>query len=219
MKYKLKINIKECKTLEDVSEFIKLNKIRLILFAETHGILEELKIQDRIITILKPTSYLYELLEEEEITSENDFIEFLKKKDSERFSIISSFGELKPTIQLAKKYHLPVIGCDIKNMLRKNNDFLKETNIKKEEKIMIKREEKQSEVIKESLKQYGSPIFVSLGAFHLRRNSPLFKNIKMNSIIIRLLINKKELNNLGKNFNIKNAKEITYLIEFNKNET
>lgn len=218
MIYKLEIKIDGCRNLENLREFMKLNEIGIIFFAETHGILNELKIQDKIIANLKPTCYLYELLEEKKIISEKDFIEFLESDDSKRFSLISSFGELKPTIKLAKKYHLPLIGCDITNMLRKNKDFLNEVNANEEKKIMLERERKQSEVIKESLAQYGPPIFVSLGAFHLMEKSLLFKKIKSGYITICPLINKKDLNDLEENFDIKNAKEVIYVVECNKND-
>jgi len=218
MIYKLNIKINECKTLEDIKNFMKLNEVKIIFFAETHGILDELIIQDKIISKLKPVCYLYELLEEEKIISKRDFVKFLEKDDSERFSVISSFGELKPTVKLAKKHHIPLIGCDTTNMLRKNKDFLNEINSDEEKKIMFDRERKQIDVIKKSLSKYIPPIFVSIGAFHLRKDSLIFKEIKSNYIIIRPLVDNMELENLEENFNIKNAKEITYIIESNKND-
>jgi|SRR3989344_1712695 len=217
MTYKVDIKIGECKTLYDVKRFIELNKIKVILFAETHGILNELMIQNKIIYELKPKCYIYELLEEEQIISKTDFIKFLEKSDSERFSIISSFGELKPTVRLAKKYNLPLIGCDVRNMYRKNKDFLKEVNSSEEEQIMLKREEKQIEVIKKSLIQYSAPIFVSVGAFHLRKDAPIFKENGLNYIIIYPLINNVRLEDLQENFNINNIREVTYIIESSKN--
>ena len=82
MIYKLEIKIDGCKTLKDVRRFIDLNKIRIIFFAETHGILDELKVQDKIIAVFKPTCYLYELLEEETIISKKEFIGFLERDDT-----------------------------------------------------------------------------------------------------------------------------------------
>ncbi|MEK6861827.1 MAG: hypothetical protein AABY07_07720 [Nanoarchaeota archaeon] len=191
---------------------MRTNKTKIIFFAETHGILDELKIQEKIISKLKPTRYVYELLEEGKITSEKGFKKFLDNKNSKRFSVISSYGELKPTVRLAKKYHLPMVGCDVKNMYRTKRNFLSDINTNEEE-IMRKREERQAKVIKESLNCYGFPIFVSVGAFHLRKNSLIFKKIKSNFIIVYPLIDKKELHNLPENFNIKKAKNITYVIE------
>jgi len=213
MTYKLCVKIKGCKTLDDVRNFIKLNKIKIIFFAETHGILDELKIQDKIIFKLRPVCYLYELLEEERLISKGDFIEFLKRDDSERFSVISSFGELKPTIRLAKKYNLPLIGCDVKNMYRKNKDFLKEINADEENRSMFNRERKQIEIIKKSLIEYDGLIFVSVGAFHLRKDSPIFKEIKSNYIIVLPLIDNTELENLEKDFNISHAEKIIYIMK------
>jgi len=218
MIYKMDVMINGCKTLEDVKKFMELNKVKIIFFAETHGILDELIVQDRMLSQFKPTCYLYELLEEERLTSEIDFIKFLEKNDSERFSIISSFGELKPTVRIAKKYNLPLIGCDVKNMYRKNKNFLKEVNVSEEEQIMLKREKKQIEIIEKSLIQYGSPIFVSLGAFHLRKTAPVFKKSRLNYMIIYPLIDGVKLEDLEENFNIKDVKKITYIIESNKND-
>lgn len=213
MIYKLDIRINGCKTLEDIKTFMKQNKIKIIFFAETHGILDELKIQDEIISNLKPVCYLYELLEETILILDRDFINFLEKNNSEKFSIISSFGELKPVVRLAKKHGLPLIGCDVKNMYRNNRDFLKETDFNKEKEIMSKREERQIEVIRKSLKSYGAPVFVSIGIFHLRKNSPIFNEFKSNYIFIYPLIDNKKLEDLGENFNIENAKQVTYVIE------
>src|SRR3989344_5733683 len=196
MIYKINVRINGYKTLKDVKKFMELNKVKIIFFAETHGILDESMVQDKIVSQLKPTCYLYELLEEEKLISGIDFIKFLEKNDSERFSIISSFGELKPTINLAKKYNLPLIGCDIKNMYRKNKDFLKEIDKTEEERIMLNRERKQVEVIKKSLIQDGIPIFVSVGAFHLRKDSLLFKETELNHIVVYPLINDMKLEDL-----------------------
>lgn len=212
MIYELNIHIERCKTLEDVSRLMRLNKVDIVFFAETHGMLDELKIQDKIISVLKPTCYLYELLEEERIISDKDFIEFLKKKNSERFSIISSFGELKQTVQLARKYNLHVIGCDIRNMCRKKKDFLKETNAE-EEKIMLKREERQNKVIEEASGKYGSPIFVSIGAFHLRKDSLVLRKVKHRYVLVQPLINGKRLEDLDENFDINNIKGVSYMME------
>jgi len=216
MIYKINVRINGYKTLKDVKKFMELNKVKIIFFAETHGILDESMVQDKIVSQLKPTCYLYELLEEEKLISGIDFIKFLEKNDSERFSIISSFGELKPTINLAKKYNLPLIGCDIKNMYRKNKDFLKEIDKTEEERIMLNRERKQVEVIKKSLIQYGIPIFVSVGAFHLRKDSLLFKETELNHIVVYPLINDMKLEDLEENFNIKDIKKTAYVIESNK---
>ncbi len=215
MIYKLDIRIKGHRNLDDVEEFMRTNKTKIIFFAETHGILSELKIQEKIIAKLKPICYVYELLEEEKIISEKDFKKFLSMPNSKRFSVISSYGELKPTVMLAKKYYLPLIGCDIKNMCRKNRNFLNKINIDEEKRIMLKRERKQARVIKESLIQYGPPIFVSVGAFHLRKNSLIFQKIKAKSIIVYPLIDKKRLYDLPEDFDIRKAKNIRYIIEDN----
>lgn len=217
MMYTWDISLRGCKTLEDVRGFMQLHRVKIIFFAETHGILDELEIQDILLGVLKPTCYLYELLEEEKAITDSDFVAFSKKNGSERFSVISSFGELKPTIALAHKHRLPIIGCDIRNMCRKDKDFLKEINVEKEERIMLERERRQSKVIQESLNQYGDPIFVSVGAFHLRKDSFIFKEIKSPSIIVSPLIDGKELSDLGEDFNIERAQNVVYTLKFYDN--
>lgn len=214
MNYSFKLELKNCKSLNKLRKYIFANKIDVVFFGETHGILDELKIQEKIISIIKPTCYLYELLEEEKLVNKKDFHKFLARKDFERFSVISKVKELKPTVLLAFKFNLPIIGCDIKNMCRKSTDFLREVDFKEEEIIMLKREKKQNSVIKKSLKIYNRPIFVSLGVFHLRKDSFTFNNIKKFIKIIPL-INGKNLEELT-NFNIQDIKEVVYVLTENE---
>ncbi len=220
--YQLVIEVDGCKDLEDVKKFMNLNGIRIIFFAETHGIIkEELSIQDKIINTFKPSCYLYELLEEEKIVSGNDFKKFLKTDDSKDFSIISTFAELKPVVRLTQKYNLPIIGCDITNMCRDNKNFLNKKELTKEERlneeiIMKKREERQKKVIEKSLTKYKGIIFISLGAFHLRDNSLILQRIKQDSIIIYPLVNGNTLNELEEDFNLNDIKEVIYVVKNNK---
>ncbi len=186
--YPIKIELDKIKNLEELKDFIDSKKIKLILFGETHSLLNELPIQEEIIKNITFGFYLYELLEEEKIIDKNKAEEFLKKPDSEKFSIISTFGELKPIIKLASKFNISVIGCDIKNMLRKDRSFLEKTNLtqkemENEEKIMEQRERKQFEVVNEYLSKSDEPLFVSIGLYHIRKNSYLIKNLKENFLI------------------------------------
>lgn len=185
----LKINIDGIKSFRDLKEYTSKEEIKLILFAETHGLIDELPIQEDLIRNLKPSYYVYEMLEDKKIMTPNDFEEFLSKTDSEEFSIISTFGEIKPTIRLANKYNVPVIGCDIKNMGRKNIEFRTKTNWTKEEKqeeeeLHKKRELHQKEIIEKIMQKTNKLIFVSVGLYHLRQSSELIKHLKKYNFVI-----------------------------------
>ncbi len=185
--------------LENISNYIKKNRIRIVFFAETHGLIPETEIQEKIISKVNPHYFLYELLEEEKIDSKQGYEGFLSKKDDEDFSIISKFKDLKPTILLAKKFGIPIVGCDIKDMLRKDTNFREKRNIseaemKNEETIMIKREKKQIEIINYYLNsKKDSLLFVSLGIYHLRKESFVLKNVKSNYLLIYPVFDGKEI--------------------------
>ena len=168
-------------------EKIKNKSPCIILFGETHGFFNDIEVQKKMIENTNPKYYLYELLEDKKIISEEEFKDYLSKNDEERFSIISTYGEIKPIIKLAQQFKLNLIGCDIKNMGRINADFLKKNKLTpKEEKFEIdlleKREKHQAKIIAHYLK-FKENIFVSLGAYHLRKESEIFKNIKKEFII------------------------------------
>lgn len=165
--------------LNKLKEILETRKIKAIIFGETHGFLEDNKIQEEIISIFKPDIFLYEMLEETELNSIEKINKFLSKEDSEEFSIISNVGELKGTIKLAKKYNSPIRGMDIKNMLRKDNSFLHkevltDEEIKEEEEILLKREDRQKKAILENINK-NKKVFASTGIYHLRKESPLRK--------------------------------------------
>ena len=168
--YKIEVKIKGCKNFEELADFIRSKNIRLILFAETHGFLNEIPIQKKIIQSANPDFFLYEMLEESKILNIEDAQRFLSKPDNKDFSVISTYKELKPTIRLAKSFNLPIIGCDIKNMCQKDKSWLKKKFSREEVKALIKKRElRQSKIIN----QYTSKgmVFASLGAYHLRRGS------------------------------------------------
>lgn len=173
--------------IEKLKTLLKEKNINLILFGETHGFLEDSKFQENIINEFKPTIFLYEMLEETRLLDKEDKEDFLMKPDGEEFSVISHFGELKKTVQLAKEKALPIEGMDIKDMCRENKDFLKNLDptseeIKREEEILLKREQRQVNVIISNLKK-GEKVFATTGAFHLRKDSPLL-NIGENFVIV-----------------------------------
>ena len=181
--YKIKLRIERCKTLNNLGEFIRNNNIRLVLFAETHGFLDEIPVQRKIIQKMKPDFLLYEMLEESKILNSKEAKIFLNKPDKDDFSFISTYKDLKPTIKLAKSFNLPIIGCDLKNMDQNSKDWLKKKFSREEgRKLIKKRELRQAKVIN----QYTSKgiVFASLGAYHLRRGSITISNLKEKKFII-----------------------------------
>src|SRR3989344_1864651 len=177
----------------ELSDFI-VKGFRLFLFGETHGFVNDSEVQEKLLAHIKPNIFIYELLEDKKITTINKFNEYLSKPDSEQFSVISTFGEIKPTISLAKKYCKSMVGCDIKNMCRKDNSFLNETNLSNkkeifESKLLKKREIHQAKIINKTLNKEKGIIFVSIGAYHLRRESHLFNTIKDKFVICYPTIN------------------------------
>ena len=163
-------------------EIIKSKNIKMIIFGETHGMLDDQKIQNKIISSVKSHYFLYELLEDKKILTPKDFKYFLDKNDNEDFSIISKYKDLKSTILLAQSKNISLIGCDIKNLGRKNTKFLKikEINptVKKFEEILLaKREKRQASVILKFLKD-NHTLFVSVGDYHLRKESHLLNCLK-----------------------------------------
>ena len=159
----------------------KIRNRRIVFFAETHGLIEEVSMQKKIIEMIHPELFLYELLEEEEVI---DYDDFLSKPNEEQFSIISTCGDLKKTVRLAKEYGIKIKGCDIKDMCRKDTEFLKKTEFDEEEKeIMQKREKHQNKEIKKALEESDTPILISLGYFHLRKESPTLEGLEDFAII------------------------------------
>lgn len=179
----LKIDVSK----KDLNQIIKKEKIKLILFGETHGfIYDEVKHIESLIKIFKPNIILYELLENKKLKTVSSKNNFLKKPDNKKFSMISKQGDLKKIIKLAKKYNLPIEGCDLKNMGRKKpipiNKKLTKKEIIKEKKIIDKREKYHLEFIKK-VKSKHNLCFVILGAYHLRKNSPLIKSLNYSIIV------------------------------------
>lgn len=181
--YKIKSIIKDCKDIDGLRDFIRKKEIKLILFAETHGYLDEVPVQEKIVKLTKPNFFLYEMLEESKILNSKDAQKFLKHDNEESFSFISKYGELKPNVKLARKYKLPLIGCDIKNMCVRSGDWItKKFSQKEAQHIRETRETKQSKVINEYTKR--GLVFASLGAYHLRRTSITTKNLKEKRFVV-----------------------------------
>jgi hypothetical protein len=166
------------KQLEGLQDIIKENNINIVFFAETHGLIEETSLQREIIERINPKLFLYELLEEEQCISLADYDDILAKDDNERFSYISTYKDIKPTIKLAKEFNLSIIGCDIKDMCRERkmdwkNEILDPNT---EDIILSQREEKQNSVIKKYCKS--GVVFVSVGAYHLREHSTTLDDLE-----------------------------------------
>lgn len=194
--------------LDKLRKILDNKNIRLIIFGETHGFLDDSKIQKDVLKIFKPDIFLYEMLEESSLTTESEKNDFLNEPDDKDFSVISKFGELKNTVSIAKEYNLPIEGMDIKNMLRENKDFMAKTNfsdeeIKEEEKILKKREEFQMQKILSYLNK-NNKVFASTGAYHLREDSPL-SNIDSEYLIIYPAYNGEQLFEPPEDFDIKNV--------------
>ena len=185
------------------------NKIvehRIIFFGETHRFApKELDYIERTIKKFKPEIILYELLENKNLDNLEKINSFLKSPENKKFSLISSYGELKGFVKLAKKYKLPIIGCDLKNLGRNKpipiNKKLTKKEIRMEEKILKKREKYQTRFIMRISEKYHTALII-VGAYHLRRNSPLRK-IKNSKIILpkykgKEIFSPKGIKNLNK---------------------
>tara|TARA_Y100000310_G_scaffold119843_1_gene118574 strand:- start:2246 stop:2875 length:630 start_codon:yes stop_codon:yes gene_type:complete len=160
---------------------IRKNNIKLILFAEVHGLIDETYIQEKILREIKSDVFLYELLEEDNLIFKEDYKRFLNNSGDSNFSLISKYSDLKKTAILSNKLNMKLIGCDIKDMGRTFKIDFQNENIDptKEEDIIIKREERQNEVILRELKKRGEKkIFASIGAHHLRKGSLTLKGLK-----------------------------------------
>jgi hypothetical protein len=211
---KLRIQIPGVASIRKLKTFLNKNKISLFVFGETHGFLNDLELQERIIKSILPGIYIYEMLEDNSITSEIEFRDFISKEDSSQFSIISSFGELKPAIKMAWRNNLKIFGCDLRNMGRADNSFLKtkeltEQEEKRELELLKKREEYQSKKISELIvnKQLS---FVSLGAYHLRKDSEIWNLLKkFNPVICYPTLNGKQ--EFGPTDDLRESKIIYFL--------
>ena len=183
MVYKIKIKIENCQNIKNLRKFIALHNIKLILFAETHGYLNEIPVQRKIIQNTKPDLFLYEMLEENKILNNKKAQTFFNELDNKDFSVISTYKELKPTIRLASKFNLPIIGCDIKNMCQKDKNWLKKKFSREESRELIKKRAlRQSKIIHQYTKK--GIVFASLGAYHLRKGSITTSNLKEKKFII-----------------------------------
>lgn len=210
--YKIKVEIKGCKNIDALRELIRANNIKLVLFGEYHGFIKQIHVQRKIIQSVRPDFFLYEMLEEDKILNIKDAKKFLSKSDSKDFSVISTYGQLKPIVRLARSFDLSIIGCDIKNM-GVNKDWRKKKFSHEEAKrITNNRELRQAKIIN----QYSSKglVFALLGKYHLRKNSLVLSKLKVKRVvIIKPSFKWEERLNYLKKFK---DTEISYIVELKK---
>lgn len=207
--YEIKLKIRGCKNFGDLGKFIKSNNIKLVLFGEYHGFVNQIQVQRKVIRSVLPDFFLYEMLEENKIMNNKDAKKFLSEPNKKDFSVVSTYGQLKPIIRLAMNFDLPIIGCDIKNMGVDKDWRKKKFSREEENKIIKKRELQQIKVINKYISK--GLVFVVLGDYHLRENSLILSKLKnKKTIVIRSLFNWSErFNDLGKF----KTSEISYIIE------
>lgn len=207
--YKIKINIKGCKDIRDLRNFMRDNGIKLVLFGEYHSFIGQIEVQEEIIRNTRPDFFLYELLEEEEILNEKDAKFFLDSPDKDAFSFVSNYKHLKPIVRLARKFKLPIIGCDIKNMGCEDACWMKKKFSSKEARALTNlREMRQSKVINDYISK--GLVFAIVGDYHVRKNSLVFSKLKAKKVIVvRPAFRWKEkFNHLGK---FRNS-EVSYIV-------
>jgi hypothetical protein len=161
----------------------------IVLFGETHGFAKDSYFQKRIIKSIKAKLFLSEMLENISLDRKKKIKDFLAKNDDENFSLISKYGELKKTVSVASDLGMKIYGIDLKNMGRKNNSFLnvhKQTEKEKlfEKKLLRRREIYHSKEIKKHASKSKGVIFVSLGAYHLRKGAPIHQILRDYDVII-----------------------------------
>jgi hypothetical protein len=176
----LVFNSKIIKNVSDLKN-LKARGIKGVIFAETHGFVDDIELQRSIIEAIKPEFYIWEMLEDKKLMND-DFENFLSNNDNSDFSVISTYGELKAVVKLMIQLGVKGIGCDLRNMGRGNKDFLSKIELtpeeeKFEEELLKNRELNQARVINEIAGRSSSPVFVSLGAYHTREDSSVLKNL------------------------------------------
>lgn len=154
----------------------------IIFIGDTHGYMDDFKIQREIIEKLNPKYILYEQMNNKRLMKKAEFKNMLKKKS---VSILTEVDEVRPLLKLCMQKKLPLIGIDFNNFgiswakrfkYKLDNDG-KFTKSEKEElkQIYKRREQKQSEMIRQYAQK--GKIVVITGAHHLRKDSPLIKEI------------------------------------------
>jgi hypothetical protein len=173
-------------------------RLTIHIFGETHGFADDIFAEAAVLEKVKAEFFLFERLEEKTLISLHEQARFMKNKDHGQFSIISTYSDLKPTVELAIKYKLKLIGCDIKNMGRKNASFLQQSKLSAKQRafesnLLKKRELHQAKKILEHAKKTKKPLFVILGAYHLRKNSHALQALQGQDVILYLPTNNNRI--------------------------
>src|SRR3989338_300361 len=215
--YRLNIKIKELHNLRELTNFIRNQKIKLVLFGEYHGFVNQIDVQKAIIKKVKPYFFLYEMLEEKKILNDREANKFLSTPDKDDFSVVSNYSQLKPIIRLCRRFGLPIIGCDIKNMCIKDKNWSKMSHKERiatfsneeGERMENKRELRQAKVINEYTSK--GLVFAVLGTYHARRNSLVLSKLReKQAIVIRPAFKWKERFNHKEKFK---DSEISYIVK------
>ncbi len=210
--YKVELKIKRCKSINELGEFIRDNNIKLVLFGEYHGFVKQIQVQRKILEKTLPKFFLYEMLEENIILNDNGAQKFLSKPNNKDFSSVSTYGQLKPIINLARSFNLSIIGCDIKNMGVGKNWRENRFSDKEARNVTRKRELRQAQIIN----GYASKglVFALLGDYHLRKSSLIFSKLRAKkAILVKPSFKWKDRLNNAKNFN---ESEISYIVKLYK---
>lgn len=162
-------------------------EVSFIFIGDTHGFIDDFSKQKEVIELVNPDFVLSEKMEDVILMSDKDFTEIFKK---EKISNMTSMDEVMSLIKLCKLKKIKLIGIDLKNFgFNKilQDKIKKQSILYEEEKIMNsiidKREENQLKKILEYSKKTSKPIIVILGAWHLRGDSPILKNLDNYKII------------------------------------
>ncbi len=158
-------------------------KYDIILIGDTHGFLNDFKIQKRIIGAVKPEFVLMESLEDKRFLSQDAIRTQLRKR---KFTKTTQFGEVKNILAYALQKKIKLIGIDIKNfglgdIDLKNPSKQEESYLRK---LLPQREKRQLSVIRSCLKKTKRPLIVVTGSYHLRKNSLLIKGLQDKSLIL-----------------------------------
>ncbi len=164
------------------------NNFSFIFLGLTHGFIDDFDKQYKLIKEINPEIVLSEEMENIELKNILDYESFLKNK---KHSLMTSFKDVENLVNLCKKNKIKLIGFDLKNFgfsekitnKINNNLPLSKLEEKEIENIVLKREFYQIKKIKEFQNKSKKSILVFLGSWHLRKESPLLKEISNSKII------------------------------------
>jgi len=164
----------------------------IVFVCSTHGFIDDFKEQKKLIEKFQPEVILSEELEDYSLETEEEFKQFITKRN---VSNMTKFSEVESLVLFCQKMKIPIIGIDFRNFgfdenLQKkilHQDELSEAEEKQLANIQTKRELHHLEKIQE----YSNPLII-LGSWHLRTDSVLRKELS-NYIIYGPLDEKQEL--------------------------